>query len=72
VIGQIARRLKTSPEQVTKSLSQLQRHGHISLTSRGGCVLLRHYAPAGADIVGPPGDVHHQRMLDCGNQKSGK
>ena len=46
MIGQIARRLKTSPEQVTKSLSQLHRHGHISLTSRGGCVLLRHLRPS--------------------------
>jgi len=34
VIEHIARRLKTSPDQINKSLKQLQKRGYISLTDR--------------------------------------
>jgi hypothetical protein len=34
VIEHIARRLKTSPDQINKSLKLLQRRGYISLTDR--------------------------------------
>jgi hypothetical protein len=44
VIDGIARRLETSPDQISKAFRQLQRHGYVSLTVTGvGKVLFPRY-----------------------------